>query len=262
MDNRKRGLALVTGGSSGIGFCLARQLAAHGFRVVLVGRDVERLLQAARQICHRGGAAEIFPCDLAEEEGCYRLYETYRRRPVSVLINAAGFGVYGDFDAAAAGMEMEMLSVNARAVHLLMKLFLPDMKRRGRGWILNVASSAGLTPGGPYMAAYYATKAYVVSLTRGVAEELRAAHSPVYVGALCPGPVDTPFFGRAGIRAAVQGADPETVAEAALQGMRRRQTLIVPGISNHLACLAAKLLPGRATLAVNRRIQARKRKTE
>ena len=262
MENKKRRsrLAIVTGGSGGIGFCLARRLSDLGFRVVLVGRNEERLRQASAGI--RGGRAEVFPCDLSREEECRRLHRAYGRRPVSVLVNAAGFGVYGDFDTTAPEKELEMLDVNGRAVHLLMKLFLEDMERRGGGRILNVASSAGLVPGGPYMAAYYATKAYVVSLTCGVAEELRAAGSPVYAGVLCPGPVDTPFFARAGIRAAVRGADPEAVAEAALRGMRKRQTVIVPGGSNRLAYLAAKLLPARATLAVNRRIQAKKRKAE
>lgn len=254
--------AIVTGGSSGIGFSLAQQLAARGFCVVLVGRSEARLKQAAEAIHCRGGAAEIFVCDLSKEEACRRLYEAYRSRSVSVLINAAGFGVYGEFDATALAEEGQMLLVNCHAVHVLMKLFLGDMKRQGRGWILNVASSAGLAPGGPYMAAYYATKAYVVSLTCGVAEELRAAHSPVYAGVLCPGPVDTPFFERAGIRAAVKGADPQAVAKAALKGMRRRQTRIVPGVGNRLVCLAAKLLPAGMILAGNRRIQAKKRKTE
>lgn len=264
MENKKRRcrLAIVTGGGSGIGFCLARRLSGLGFQVILVGRNEERLRQAAAGICGSGGRAEAFPCDLSREEECRRLHRAYCRRPVSVLVNAAGFGVYGDFDATAPERELEMLDVNGRAVHLLMKLFLADMERRGGGRILNVASSAGLAPGGPYMAAYYATKAYVVSLTCGVAEELRAAGSPVYAGVLCPGPVDTPFFARAGIRAAVRGADPEAVAEAALRGMRKKQTVIVPGGSNRLACLAAKLLPARATLAVNRQIQAKKRKTE
>ncbi len=284
MENKqkKRRLAIVTGGGSGIGFCLARQLAKRGFCVVLVGRDEHHLRQAAKAIDSYGeraetvggrgkkaeaigghsGNAEIFPCDLSKQNECRRLYEAYRRRPVSVLINSAGLGVYGEFGDTDLAEETEMLAVNCRAVHMLMKLFLSDMERRGGGWILNVASSAGLMPGGPYMAAYYAAKAYVVSLTRGVAKELRARCSPVYAGALCPGPVDTPFFERAGIRAAVKGADPETVARAALEGMRRRQTLIVPGASNRLACAAAKLLPSGSVLAVNRRIQAKKRKTE
>ena len=273
-----RPVAIVTGGGSGIGFCLARRLAEQGYAVVLAGRDKARLLQAAGQIAAgqkpgrqaagtQGAKAgpnrktiETFSCDLSRPDECLRLYEAFRNRPVAVLVNAAGFGVYGAFDASDTAGEQQMLAVHCQAVHLLMKLFLPDMKRRGRGAILNVASLAGLTPGGPYMAAYYATKAYVASLTRGVAEELRAERSPVYVGALCPGPVATPFFARAGIRAAVRGADPDTVARAALQGMSRRKDVIVPGAGSRIACLAAKLLPARLTLLINRQIQARKRK--
>ncbi len=245
-------LALITGGSGGLGECLAAELAAKGYRPVLVGRK-EKKLQAAAARC--GG--EIFVCDLSEKEECRRLYEAYRKRPVQILIDCAGFGVYGDFAGTELEEEMEMAAVNSLAVHRLTKLFLPDMERRG-GCILNVASSAGLAPGGPYMAAYYATKAYVVSLTLGIAEELRAHKSRAYVGAFCPGPIDTPFFDRAGIGAAVKGAEPLQMARTAIRGMEKGKILIVPGTANRLACLAARLLPARPVLAVNRRIQEKK----
>jgi len=153
-----------------------------------------------------------------------------------------------------------MMDVNCGALHLLMKLFLQDMEKRGKGTILNVASSAGLVPGGPCMAAYYATKSYVASLTQGVAEELRACGSAVHVAALCPGPVDTPFFGRVGIGTAGTASTPEAVAKAAMAGLDRGQTLIVPGIGNRLICMAARLLPARVILSVNRRVQARKKR--
>ena len=153
-----------------------------------------------------------------------------------------------------------MMDVNCRAVHLLMKLFLRDMDKRGSGTILNVASSAGLVPGGPCMAAYYATKSYVTSLTQGVAEELRARRSPVRVAALCPGPVDTPFFGRAGICASAKASTPEAVARAAMRGLDCGETVIVPDMGNRLACLAARILPAKVILSVNRRIQEKKKR--
>ena len=114
---------------------------------------------------------------------------------------------------------------------------------QGFGTVLNVASSAGLLPGGPYMAGYYASKAYVVSLTRGVAEELREQHSPVYVCALCPGPVDTEFNDRADVVFALKGITPELCVEEAMRGMLRRKTIIVPSTLMRLATTAQKLVP-------------------
>ena len=270
-----RSLALITGGSSGIGYALAKQYYQQGYSLVLVGRDEKKLRQAAAKLVNQkrkygkksnqeksrcGGMVETVSCDLTRQEECTRLHELYRDRQVDVLVNCAGFGVHGDFAETDVQKELDMLDVNCRSLHLLMKLFLRDMQKRGGGTILNVASSAGLVPGGPYMAAYYATKSYVVSLTRSVAEELRAQHSPVYVAALCPGPVDTPFFGRAGIGTAGKAASPDGVAQAAMRGMKQKMTVIVPGLSNQLACAASKVLPGNMILAVNRRIQEKKRR--
>ena len=258
---RIRPLALITGGSSGIGYGLAMEYYARGYDLVLVGRDEKKLRQAAaRLVLKQGGLVETVTCDLARREECLRLHSLYQKRPVEVLVNCAGFGVYGQFAETDSQQEMSMLDVNCGAVHLLMKLFLQDMEKRGSGTILNVASSAGLVPGGPCMAAYYATKAYVTSLTQGVAEELRANGSPIHVAALCPGPVNTPFFGRAGIGTAGTASTPEKVARATMRGLNRRETLIVPGIGNQLACVAARLLPAKMILSINRRIQEKKKR--
>ena len=254
------GVAIVTGAGSGIGFQIARLLRKKGYSVVLAGRDREKLGKAAERLkaeCPHGKRFALFSCDLSRKEECLRLCRTFRNRPVDVLVNCAGVGVYGKFDVSDLQAELSMAAVNCLALHILMKEFLKDMERRGGGCILNVASSAGLMPGGPYMAAYYASKAYVVSLTRGVAQELRAKKSPVYVGVLCPGPVNTPFFERAGIGPA-KGADPEKTARAAWRGMRERRTVIVPDAVNRMAWAAAKLLPAPVILAVNQRIQAGK----
>ena len=271
---KTRPLALITGGSSGIGYALAKEFYVKGYNLVLVGRDEKKLRQAAarlvqgnskdRRKSHEGsmtygGIVETVSCDLTRREECLRLHKLYQDRPVKVLVNCAGFGVYGQFTETALQQEMAMMEVNCGAVHLLMKLFLQDMEKRRVGTILNVASSAGLVPGGPCMAAYYATKAYVTSLTQGVAEELRAKHSSIHVAALCPGPVDTPFFGRAGIGASATAATPEAIARAAMRGLDRAETVIVPGFGNRMACVAARLLPARMILSVNRRIQEKKK---
>ena len=255
------GLAVVTGAGSGIGFEMARLLRKKGYFVILVGHDRKKLREAGERLKAerpKGKKMLLFSCDLSRSEECLRLCETFQNWPVDLLVNCAGVGVYGDFDALSLQAELNMLAVNCRAVHILMKEFLKDMEKRGRGQILNVASSAGLMPGGPYMTAYYASKAYVVSLTWGAAEELRAKNSPVYVGVLCPGPVKTPFFERAGIRAGAGGADPEKTAQAAWRGMRKKKMVIVPDAVNRIAWAAAKLLPDPIVLAVNKRIQVRK----
>lgn len=267
MHTRNSEKALITGGSSGIGLAIAKNLYADGCSVVLVGRNVEKLNAAAEELRQGrykntkavNASIEIVSGDVSQTEDCVRLYEEYGQQ-VDILVNCAGFGVYGEFTKTKIQDELAMLDVNCRGTHTLMKLFLNEMEKRDQGAILNVASSAGLTPGGPYMSAYYATKSYVVSLTRGTAEELRAAGSHVYVGVLCSGPVDTPFFDRAGIGAAVKGADPDAIAKAAVFGMKAGKTVIVPGWTNRLACMASKLLPGRWILSINRRIQAKKRK--
>ena len=125
----------------------------------------------------------------------------------------------------------------------LFRAVVRKMNAQGGGTILNVASSAGLLPGGPYMAGYYASKAYVVSMTRGVAEELREMHSPVYVCALCPGPVDTEFNDHAGVVFALRGITPELCVEEALLGMMHRKTIIVPSAFMRLCTSAQRLVP-------------------
>ena len=136
-----------------------------------------------------------------------------------------------------------MIQVNVAAMARLFRAVVRKMDAQGGGTILNVASSAGLLPGGPYMAGYYASKAYVVSMTRGVAEELREMHSPVYVCALCPGPVDTEFNDHAGVVFALRGITPELCVEEALLGMMHRKTIIVPSAFMRLCTSAQRLVP-------------------
>ena len=151
-----------------------------------------------------------------------------------------------------------MLRVNVLAMHRLFKFALKKMQTQGFGTILNVASSAGLLPGGPYMAGYYASKSYVVSLTRGVAEELREQHSPVYVCALCPGPVNTEFNEHADVVFALKGISPEVCVEEAMRGMLRHQTIIVPSALMRLATTAQKLVSAPLLMPILARQQKRK----
>lgn len=129
---------------------------------------------------------EIFTADLARKSECLRLADALADRRIDLFINNAGFGDCGPFLQTDLEKELQMIETNVRALHILTKRIVQQMEEQGGGALLNVGSCAGLMPAGPYMAAYYATKAYVVSLTSAVAEELREMHSPVYVGCLCP----------------------------------------------------------------------------
>ncbi|MBQ9118751.1 MAG: SDR family oxidoreductase [Lachnospiraceae bacterium] len=217
--------ALITGASSGIGAEFARRLAARGYALILVARREKRLRQLA---AHVKTECEIITADLTRTEECYRVWEQIKDKRIEVFINNAGFGDCSEFLNSDEKKELDMIRLNVEAMHLLMKLVLRQMQQRDYGYILNVASSAGLLPAGPYMATYYATKAYVTSLTRAVAEELREMGSKVYVGCLCPGPVDTEFNRVANVEFALKGIRPGECASYALKQMAKRQVVIVP----------------------------------
>ena len=143
-----------------------------------------------------------------------------------------------------------MIDVNVRAVHILTKLVLRKMKAQGGGYLLNVASSAGLIPAGPYMATYYATKAYVASMTRAVARELKEEGSRVYIGALCPGPVDTEFNSVANVEFALPGITPEYCADYAIRQMKRRKVVIVPTLALKAATTMGRFIPQSVYIAI------------
>ena len=174
----------ITGASSGIGRVFARHYASQGCRLILTSRRADQLEKLAALLdC----PCRILPADLSDPAQWGPLCAALENERLDGFINNAGFGLCGAFSETDPAVEQEMLQVNAGAMQYLMKFALGRMQAQGSGFILNVASSAGLMPGGPYMAVYYATKAYVVSLTRAVAQELREQHSPVKVHALCPG---------------------------------------------------------------------------
>ena len=143
-----------------------------------------------------------------------------------------------------------MIDTNIIGLHTLTKLYLEKMKERNNGYILNVASSAGLLPGGPLMATYYATKAYVVSLTRAIAEELRVSGSNVKISALCPGPVNTNFNNVANVKFALKGLSSEYVAKYGIDKMLQGKKIIVPGFIIKLATLGAKFAPSSLVLRI------------
>lgn len=239
--------AVITGASSGIGAEFARQLSARGYHLMLVARRTDRLQKLSDSLTVE---CEIFPADLSQKSECLRLADALENRTVDLFINNAGFGDCGAFLQSDLDKELDMLSVNVRALHILTKRMVKKLYRQGFGSLLNVGSCAGLMPAGPYMATYYATKAYVVSLTSAVAQELREAHSPVYVGCLCPGPVNTEFNAVANVEFALHGITPEFCVRCALNGMRRRKTVIVPGTVMAAAMSVGRLLPRRTYIQI------------
>ena len=211
--------AVITGASSGIGAEFARQLSARGYNLLLVARRADRLEALSNQLTT---VCEIMTADLSKKSECLG------ERRVDLFINNAGFGDCGAFLHTDLDKDLDMLAVNVRAVHILTKKIGQKLYKQGFGALLNVGSCAGLMPAGPYMATYYATKSYVVSLTSALAQELKEAHSPVYVGCLCPGPVDTEFNAVANVEFALRGITPQYCVRCALDGMAHRRTVIVP----------------------------------
>ena len=249
----------ITGASSGIGQEFARRYARLGFRLILTARRRERLEQLAEELLHQYDTpSRILTADLAQESECDRLCAEMEGERVNIFINNAGFGVCGSFLETEPERELSMAKVNVLAMHRLFKFAVSKMEKQGFGTVLNVASSAGLLPGGPYMAGYYATKAYVVSLTRGVAEELREQHSPVYVCALCPGPVDTEFNDHAGVVFALKGITPQLCVEEAMRGMLRGKTIIVPSAMMRAATAAQRFVPMPLLMPIVARQQKKK----
>lgn len=246
--------ALITGATSGIGTAIAKELSRRGWSLILTGRNESRLLELQQEL---PVPTEISPADLAEPEAPFQLYEFCKGKRVDLLVNNAGFGVFGKFTETELSQELELLSVNVRALHILTKLFLQEFQARGSGRILNVASSAGFLTG-PLLSSYYASKNYVVRLTLAIAEELRRSHSRVTVSLLCPGPVDTNFNNRAGVQFRVKAMTPEAVAKEAVFGVITGKLLIVPGLSIRLGLLASRLVPEQLLSRILYHVQAAK----
>lgn len=247
--------AVITGASSGIGAEFARQLAAQGYDLLLVARRTQRLEALAKELPTR---CEVLAADLSQTEVCLGLLDALQDRRVDLFVNNAGFGACGAFEQVDLAKELQMVDVNVRAVQILTKGMVQKMEKQGGGALLNVGSSAGLLPAGPYMATYYATKAYVVSLTQSVAAELRARRSPVYLGCLCPGPVNTEFNAVAQVQFALPGISAQACVRSALAGIRRRKTIIVPGPMMAVGMTLSRLVPRRPLIAMVAHQQKRK----
>lgn len=247
--------AVVTGASAGLGMEFAKRLAAKKYKMILIARREERLQILAASL---DTECEVITADLTKESECYRVWEKIKNKPVTVFINNAGFGYCQSFEEADLQKEMDMVQLNVKAVHVFTKLALRKMQKQGKGYILNVASCSGVMPGGPYMATYYATKSYVTSLTRGIAEELRRQGSKVYIGCLCPGPIRTEFDEVAKVRFSLPSIEPEYCVSYALKQMSKRKTVIIPTFWLKALIVLGKWMPASLHIKIVGNQQVRK----
>ncbi|MGC2140751.1 MAG: SDR family oxidoreductase [Methylovirgula sp.] len=242
-----RPTALVTGASSGIGLEICRALAENGFNLVLVARSEAKLAQLARELAAQHAiTAEPLVADLAEPSAPQQIYDKLKSAGtrIDALVNNAGFGARGAFASLPLQHQLEMIAVNITALTALTRLFLPDMLTRKQGRILNVASVAGFQPG-PNMAVYYASKAYVLLFSEGLAEEL--AGSGVSLTCLCPGPTKTQFAATADLNKSrlfqLLPSEAGPVARQGVAAMLAGKRLVIPGVLNKVLAFSGRLTP-------------------
>lgn len=248
--------ALVTGASSGIGLEMAKYLDSLGYEVILVAREKEKLESVAKTLTHK---PKIIVMDLSQVEDIKSLYVLVKNDDIEILVNNAGFGIYGNFAETDLSKELNMIDLNIKAVHILTKLFLKDMKKKNKGYILNVASSAAFMSG-PLMATYYSTKSYVYRLTEAIWYELKKEKSNVQVSCLCPGPVDTNFNNVAQVKFSVKPLKSDYVAKYAIDKMLNKKLLIIPGIKMKLAKQFGRFVSDKTLMRIAYRIQKKKMK--
>ncbi|WP_317855006.1 SDR family oxidoreductase [Chakrabartyella piscis] len=246
--------ALVTGATSGIGLEMAKVLHNMGYELILVSRTKSALEETKSLL---GDGVEIFPADLSSATDCKALFSFAKDKGVSVLVNNAGFGVYGTFLETDLEEELNMLDLNCKGLHILTKLFLQEFQEKDAGYILNVASSAGFLSG-PLMASYYATKNYVVALTEGIYQELKEAKSNVHISMLCTGPIETGFNKRAGVATSMKGISAKEVAESAIKAMFQKKLWIIPEPTLAISSVLQRLVPKRVLLSLVYQIQYKK----
>jgi short-subunit dehydrogenase len=251
--------ALITGASSGIGSELARLLAADKCNLILVARSQEKLDQLAAELRRDCGVAvRVLTHDLADPRSPQAIFDALAAEglTVDVLVNNAGFGAAGPVAELPLERQLDMIRVNVAALTHLTRLFLPGMVERRRGGILNVASTAAFQPG-PYMAVYYATKAYVLSFSEALAEEL--LESGVRVTCLCPGPTATNFAATANVDHKLLfqlgTADAKSVALAGYEALRRGKSLVIPGARNKLGAMSVRFAPRSVVRKIVKRLQ-------
>ena len=246
-------IALITGASSGIGREMAIYLSSIGYDLLLVARSKDKLEELKSEVKTN---VEIFNYDLSDINNCYKLYNNVKNKKIDIVINNAGYGLFGSYQDTKLDDELNMIDLNIKCLHILTKLFVnnDDVK-----YILNVASSAGLTRGGPLMSTYYATKSYVCSYTMALYEELRRNNSNKVISVLCPGPVDTNFNNRAMVKFNLKSLSSKYVCKYAIENMFKKKLLIIPGNSVKIGIFFMRFLPIKLLLKITYNMQERKK---
>lgn len=245
--------ALITGASSGIGREMAIYLSELGYDLILVARDKERLNKLDNDL-----KTEVvtYSYDLSDIQNCYKLYNKIKGEKIDIVINNAGYGLFGSYKEVNTEDELNMIDLNVKCLHVITKLFVNDQNVK---YILNVASSAGLTKGGPLMSTYYATKSYVCNYSFALYEELRRDGSDKVISVLCPGPVDTNFNNRANVKFNLKSLTPRYVARYAIDNMFKKKLIIIPDFSVRLGMNLMRFLPTKMLLRITYKMQERKK---
>lgn len=244
--------ALITGASTGIGREMAIYLAELGYDLVIVARNTNKLEELEKIV---KTDVVIYNYDLSIVDNCYNLYDEVKDSKIDIVINNAGFGVYGNYNEDNLDNELNMIDLNVKALHILTKLFVNNMYTKR---ILNVSSSAGLMKGGPLMAGYYATKSYVCNYSFALSEELGRNKSKIKISVLCPGPVNTEFNNRANVKFNLSSLDARYVARYAIDKMFKNKLIIIPGLSVRIGIFFSRFVPTKILLRIFYNIQKKK----
>ena len=246
--------ALITGASSGIGLDMAKYLAELGYDLVVVARNRDKLLELKNSVDTN---VDIYSYDLSVVDNCYKLYDELIDKKIDIVINNAGYGIFGDYTIDNLEIDLNMIDLNVKCLHILTKLFVNNKHTK---YILNVASSAGLMKGGPLMSGYYATKSYVCNYSLALYEELRRNKDNKHISILCPGPVDTNFNKRAHVKFNLKSLSSEYVAKYAINMMFKNKLIIIPGFTVKLGIFMTRFLPTKLLLKITYHIQKKKNK--
>ena len=219
--------ALITGASDGIGKDMAIILSNMGYNIIVVARNKQKMEQAFKNIKN----CTIISMDLSIIENCYKLYN--QAKDIDILINNAGYGVFGEFLNTNLDDELNMIDLNIKSLHILTKLFLKNMVNKDRGYILNVGS-IGSFFASPLLSSYYGSKAYVLNLSLAIKEELKKQKSNVYIGTFCPATINTNFHKKAGVKGNVKGLDSYKASKYAIDKMFKKKAIIIPSYAKVL----------------------------
>ena len=231
--------ALITGASSGIGYSMARYLSKQGYDLIVVARRRD-CLNNLKNECNTD--VRIIDLDLSIIANMYKLHELTQNEDIDILVNNAGVGLYGDFCDIDVSKEISMLNLNVIATDVLTKLYLQDMIKKNKGKILNVSSILGFMPT-PLMSSYYASKAYITSMSRAINTELKMRKINVSISTLCAGAVDTNFNSDLGVSFFISPSSSEKVAEYSIKKLMKRKEVIIPGIINNIVYIFNKITP-------------------